>query len=43
LKAKPETAFPEIAYITVSLSCVSARNCESSEPVIVIFSLMSSW
>jgi len=27
LKAKPATAFPEIVYITVILSCVSARNC----------------
>jgi len=26
LKAKPATAFPEIVYITVILSCVSARN-----------------
>jgi len=43
LHAKPATAFPEFVYITVILSYVSASNCsESSEPVIVVFSLISS-
>jgi len=45
LKAKTATAFPEIVYITVILSYVSARNCSLNRLNLWLFffSLIFSW